>query len=198
MIYSKISANIVLAVTLDPFDISNLGNGFNVGEIKDKSGIKARIQKSTEFIANQAFRHNGDSGTHMSVKVLSIVNNVNDSNLVDILVKVQLCSLIIDPFLYEVLLGVVSKDFLCYFDKMGWTIIKSITASNLWYQEDIPNNEVHTKLGSPDEEYSITDTHNKIEYVLYRDSMSITLDDYEGLLDEFNDNGGIDSPIDSE
>jgi len=183
---SRVSANIVLALTIDPLNVSGLGYGFDKSRVKDKYGIEPRIKKATEFLTNQAFGHNGDDKTFMSVKVMSISSNSEDSDNIDVVVKIQLNSLLVDTFTFKLLLDVVSKDFLCYFDKMGWTIERSVIGSHLWYQGDIKNEDLHAQLGIPDKIYEVIDDHNKIEYVLYRDSMNITLDDYEGLFDGFN------------
>lgn len=180
----RVAASVVMMATVDPHELGNLG-------VINKENISERILKSFRYISYQALSSYSDRESKFGVSVLSIEQNHSDPSLIDIAVKVRTMSLLINELMYEIAIDVAFKDFLCYFDKMGWTIIESAMASYLWYQGGLTELEVTEQLNGAcetcDKVYEVCDAHNKIEYVFYRDSMNMSLNDYEIMVGDFND-----------
>ena len=182
---NRFDSKIFLSTTIDVSEASLSENPSVLYGSEGSKDIGLRILRSTGFIIAQAFKNYVDKNTLIEVDDISICFDKSGTEAVNVSAKISIDSIEVPNRMHKILLDLVFKDFVGYIDGMGLTITNSSLISPLWYSESIQKNDSCKSLCDPDNTYEYFDVHSDIDYVLYRDSMSMTLSDYESVVEEF-------------
>ena len=170
--------NLVLGVTINPYELT-VGNGFNKENFGTIESIEARVNESLQFIVTTNFGSFSTPKTLCRSSVISIENNTEDDQLIDAKCLIQFNELPISVGDFKRTSSDAFSDFVCYFDKLGFAIEDSAMIVYLWEQtEDI---EKISELGEVDLSWTEENCQRTIEYVLFRDSLNVTIDDFESV-----------------